>query len=471
VTEFSGFDTQSAARLGQTLMLGLSKSPLPDAAPPPLAALSLLSVWKSCAEPALQKLERAGERIGEKHSFLGDASRRALIRLLAGKKPADGDEISRAAIRAVRMSGLALHPFDHARLEDALARHAGELNAAERAWLSAVRPERELPEAAYDGPPVGEENLAEAGKLAKLGFLRQLRADNPSRARELIAGLFVSEPAAMRGELLAILAAQPVEEDALFLLDLANDRAATVREAAERILGRIRGTGAFAKRMDRLKERLAVKTEGLILRKKVLAFSMSASAKPHEILNEQSQLLEGLRLEDIAQALGESEKSLLEIAARSDKLSHVALLLLVKAVDAGKLDIAVPQASLLDDEDGKTSVEFLSALAPVADLEARRAISEFALRPERWTGFPPYGSDAALLSFFSGPAHEAMARRLLAMPAFSRAEPPLQEAQLNLFAPLFPASLSGEFIVRFGDAAPRAAQYHQFLQTLTAAAT
>lgn len=469
MTHFSAFDTESAARLEQSLLLGLGKSPMADNAPPPLAALSLLAVWKGCAEPAMPELGRAGERFCGEQAYLSDASRRALIRLLAGKKPAGDEEISRAAIRAVRMSGLALHPFDYARLEDAMASHPEELTAPERAWLSAVRPERELPQTADDGPPVSEETLAEAGKQAKLDFLRRLRAADPAKARELIAGLFVSEPAAMRGELLAIMAMQPLKEDAPFLSELANDRAATVREAAENILGRIAGTDAFARRIGRLKVRLTVKTEGLILRKKVLTYAKAGSAKPHEIMNEQSALLDGLRLEDIAGTLGENEKTLMEIAARSDRLSHMAVLLMVKAVDAGKLELAWPLAGLLEDADGRTSIEFLSALAPTADPAARTAIAEFALKPERWTSFPPYGCAAALLNWFGGPAPLEMARRIFAMPAWTRTDPTIHEAHINLFAPLFPASLSAEFIARFGETAPRAAQYHEFLLTLTGA--
>ena len=238
MSEINGFGARSAAHFTQNLMLGLSKSPLPGD-PPPLAALSLTAAWKSCAEPSTPDFDKAGSRLTDRQLFLLDASRRALIRLLAGKKPADGDEISRAAIRAVRNSGRALHPFDYARLEEALARHAAELNARERDWLSAVRPERELPEAAYDGPPISEETLANAGKHAKLEFLRQLRAENPAKARSLLSGLFSSEPAAMRASLLEIIALNPEKDDAPFLLELASDRAATVREAAEKILGRI----------------------------------------------------------------------------------------------------------------------------------------------------------------------------------------------------------------------------------------
>lgn len=78
-------------------MLGISKSPLPDSAPP--------------------QMGRAGERIGDEQAFISDAGRRALIRLLAVRKPAGGEEIRRAAICAVRLSGLALHLFDYARLE------------------------------------------------------------------------------------------------------------------------------------------------------------------------------------------------------------------------------------------------------------------------------------------------------------------------------------------------------------------
>ena len=469
MSEINPFGGQSAARLTQSLMLGLSRNPFPDASPPPLTALSLISVWKGCAEPVAPALSGAGERLTERQAFLSDDSRRALIRLLSGRKQADGEEISRAALRAVSRNGLALHPFDYARLEEALTRHAAELNAAERAWLSAVRPERELPEAAYDGPPVSEETLADAGKQAKLGFLRRLRAEQPGKARILLASLFSSEAAAMRGSLLEILALNPDIDDAPFLTELANDRAATVREAAEKILGRIAGTSAFDKRIERLRERLSVKTEGIILRKKVLAFSKTASAKPHEVINEQTELLEGLRLHDVAQALGESENSLMDIAARTDKLRHAAFLLLVKAAEAGRFDLVKAHAGLLEDADGRASIEFLAALAPSADAAARRAVAELVLKPERWSSFPAYGAGTALLSFFDGPAPQDLARRLLDMPAWSRAEPALLETQLNHYAPLFPAGLSAEFLARFGDAAPRAAEYHQFLLTLAGA--
>ena len=211
-----------------------------------------------------------------------------------------------------------------------------------------------------------------------------------------------------------------------------------------------------------------MKTEGLILRKKVLTFAKTASARAHEVLNEQSELLDGLTLEDVARALGESGQSLMEIAARSEKLGHVALLLLVKAAEAGRLDLVKAHAGLLEDADGKASIKFLAAIASSADAAARNRIAELVLKPERWTSFPSYGA-APLLDFFDGPAPEGLARRLFDMPAWSRAEPALLETQLTLFAPLLPASLSAGFLARFGDAAPRAAQYHQFLLTLAGA--
>jgi hypothetical protein len=460
------FSMQGAAQLERSLMLGIARNPLPQDALPPLTQLSLLAAWKRCKRPAPPQFAEAEAVEEDTRSLLSNESRRALMRLFSVRKQSNDDDINRAALRAVRASGMRLHPFDFAKLEDALALHADVIGAAERKWLAAVRPDKELPESVYDSAPVSEETLAEAGKLQKLQFLKALRRRDPDKARDLIAGLFAAEPAAVRGELLEIMPIGLGKADEPFLSGLSADRAPSVRDAASALLARIAGTPAFARRIERLKEQLAVKTEGLILRKKVLAYVKPRASKPHEVLQEQSGLLEGLSLETIALALGESEKTLMEIAARSEKVQHIALLLLVKAVEAGRQDIAAAHSALLDDADGRAGIELLAAAAPKFDLPERNAIARFALKPEQWVNFPPYGFTASLLAYFGGPAPEDIARRFFDMPAWSRADASLHEFALNQFAPLIPPNLSQAFISRFEGIAPRAALYHQFLQTL-----
>ncbi len=464
------FGAGEAAALRQSLALGLAATPPPDAALPALSQLALLAAWQRCARPAPPSFLPPTETQHASLRLLPDASRRQLARLLAMKKKESGDCITLAALLAVRGAGFELHPFDFARMEDALARHADILGAAPRHWLQAVRPEKALPEAAYDQPPVDEDNLAAASKGPKLDFLRSLRAESPDKARALIESLFPNEPAALRLDLLGLIANRLSDADRPFLESLAVDRAQSVREKAEALLSSLPGTDAFVRRIARLREDFQIKTEGLLRRRKVLVYRAPANVKSHEVAAAQRASLSGLRLDDIAAAFGETAENLTAIAGVSDKAGDMGFILLLKAAEEGILHIVEANAGLMEGDDGRKAVELLQAGLPNASGPARERLIQLALPENTWRSFSNEAALAEIFGVLGGPLPAPPAQNLLASNAWTKMDPAQLEAAAEAAAPLIPASLSANFIARFAAASPRSAQFHTFLLTLNAPA-
>jgi hypothetical protein len=102
-----------------------------------------------------------------------------------------------------------------------------------------------------------ERVFATGDRDAREAVLTRLRESDPGRARELLAGSWRGDPAAVRNELLATFSTGLSMADEGFLEDALDDRSAPVRATAARILAALPGS--------RHGERMAVRAKGRLI--------------------------------------------------------------------------------------------------------------------------------------------------------------------------------------------------------------
>jgi hypothetical protein len=439
----------------QALLLGLARAPLPgDNA---LAALSLVAMRDKFVRPRPPAgPPETSARYEPSPRYLPEESRSLLLKLISGHDGNHPDGIASAILRANKNRGLKLHPLDYARLDNFIARYAADLGPEERAWLNLVRPERTNNREFDIDAPLTQDTLPQASKAQKIEYIRALRSNDPTKARELIEALLPNEPANVRADLIRLLEIKLDAGDRAFLESLASDRAQSVREVANELLGCIRGSEPYAKRVARVKDHVQVKIEGLIRKHKLL----KCVGQFADNMAAQQALLKGLHLKDIAATLGLTEQELLEVASRSEKIGVLPLLFLTQAVNDGLLDLAANYAALLEGE--RFVIEFLAETLPSARAGDRDRILRIALRPTSWTCVP----SSTFLHQLSEQVETLpldLAAQLLDAPA-STSE--ADEMSLAYVAPLIPLALSERFIAKSEPVARRAALYHRFLLSL-----
>lgn len=389
-------------------------------------------------------------------------ARRALLRLLTGRDGNVTDSMAAAAPHILKHHGIALHPFDFAKLEAFIERHAEHLSQEAREWLRVIKPEHRDSDDSYLDGPITEEFLAQASKAQRLGFLRELRALDPERARGLIESMMPQEAAEMRLRLVKVLNDRLSAGDQPLLESLLKDRAPTVKDLAITLLSRIPGTENFTRQMTRLKEDLQIKTEGLLRRKKVFVYK---GPDPKPGLNRFDGLMNGLRLADIAAALGESEASIISIALQSEKMRDLQHLLIRKGVDERNYRLIEPIVDQVNGNDGQllmTLIDGEFAEKPEAD---RVEILQLCFTPGKWKELP---HQLQYIAPYIPPAlPEPIARDLLAQPHWETLAEYSRRTTYEAIAHLIPSSLSAPFMQMAEAHAPRAVFYHRFIQALS----
>jgi hypothetical protein len=439
----------------EALLLGLARAPLPG--DKPLAALSLVAMrdkFMRPRPPASTPETSVPYQPNPRH--LSEQSRFLLLKLISGQDGDRVDGIAFGVLRTINARGLKLHPLDYARLENFIARYTADLGPEERAWLNLVRPERTNNREFDIDAPLTQDTLPQASKVQKIEYLRALRNSDPTKARELIETLSPNEPANVRADLIRLLEIKLDAGDRPFLESLASDRAQSVREVANELLGCISGSEPYAKRVERLKDHVQVKIEGLIRKHKLL----KCVGQFADDIAVQRAVLKGLHLKDIAATLGLTEHELLEAASRSEKIGMLPLLFLTRAVNDGLLDLAADYVALLEGE--RFVDEFLAETLPSARASDRDRILRLAFRPTSWTCVPS-STFLRRLSELVGTLPLDLAGELLDAPA-STSE--ADEMSLASVAPLIPLALSDRFIAKSESVARRAALYHRFLLSL-----
>ncbi len=441
----------------QRFAIGLARTG--DAAgPETLVELSLAAMRSRFRRPASGSPAAEASRAlpSESGALLPDALRPLLVRLCAARAT---DAIALAAAQALARSGLRLHPFDYAKLEDFVVRFRDTLGPTARAWAALVRPDNAPAELYLDA--VTEENFAGAGRAQMMAFLAALRARNPARARSLIAERFAQENAARRADLLDVLQASPGTEDVAFLDGAATDRAASVREKAEALLARIPGTPAHAKRIEKIPDYVKART-GMLGRR----VTITLTGLPDPARFKLFELFEGLRLDDICRVLATETRAFIAAAAEVGELDGVVLR---SVVVEGRLDLLEHFAGTLKELAWLTDPDFHKTLGLAGDA-GRTALAALCFVPDHWRTIPAPFIFERLATTLNAPLADQTAQLLLNSKAWremlARDTTPQIVAQVDSVAPLIPRALSERFVNDVQAVSTRAALLHRFLSAL-----
>jgi hypothetical protein len=392
------------------------------------------------------------------HASLVPEATRPLLARLCGPQAPD-DSVALATADLLRRAELSPHPFDFTRMEDFVVRHAGLLGRAAQEWAAIVRSGRT--EDRSGDEPVTEETLGSASRAAKLGFLSALRRQDPPKARAVMERLFAAESASGRGDFLDILASGLDEADLPFLTAAGTDRAQTVRNKAQALVARIPGTGLYGERLTRLRDYLKVK-KGLLRGQKLTVSGLEKQAALFE-------LLDGLRLNDIARALELETDMFLALAADAAELAPIILGQVMAERRFARVELF---ADLLKDHI-HLAANLLDQALPFATPDDRALVINLCVVPDPWAKTP----DTTLLQYLYGVLREPLPRDLaqlwlgsagwreLCAQAAENMTVPLL-ARIAAVAPLVPRALSQRFLDETARIAPRAADFHRFVLAL-----
>ena len=380
--------------------------------------------------------------------ILPDATRRLFLRLFADAPKSQTDRLEQAAVAALGAAGQRLHPFDFAELEPLILRNRDVLGPAAASWAAMVRPR--------------SDDHIEGGDTA-LTDLKRLREESPDRARAEIEAAFPNAPAAKRLAMLEVVAVGLGPADIAFLSALAGDKAATVRDRAAELLGRIPGTPAYGARIARARDHIKVQTQGLVFKKKSLTVH-GITEKSGSL----SQLLAGLRIDDLADAIGLDGSTFVEISSGTAGLDEVIL----EAVLIERRYELVDRFETGRRDDGVDWILMLDRLLPAARGGERTKLLEACIKPAQWSKLPAAALNT-LHAAWGGPLPAAIARRLLDCDAWrSLIEAGNSEARSSgndipeQLAALIPLALSRQFIAEAEPLSRRAADFHRFLLAL-----
>jgi hypothetical protein len=259
--------SQDVGRLRQAALLGLARAPLavPASLQPLVAAASparegVLTVLAlagqqqrfqrlTLQQAALALPDAARQLHADARPIMSEPARRALLRLANGIEKALADAVLSAAVRCVVRAGFRLHPFDLPRLIGYVKGDARCLGLAERAYLSLAGSSEAADAPGLLQAEITPANWATFPKGHRAAFLREQRRTQPAEARKLLEDVFKSEPAAVRGDLLAALEVGLSSDDLPWLESLANDRAESVRTIAAGLIASVPGTPAYTERL------------------------------------------------------------------------------------------------------------------------------------------------------------------------------------------------------------------------------
>lgn len=435
----------------QSFLLGFARSSMPVDATV-LGQLALVGQRRRFERLVVTAELQPLAIVEDPRPILPEEARRLFRRLFVDAPKSSGDRLEIAAVAALEAAGRRLHPFDFAELEPLVLRHRKRLGPAAASWAALLHPQM-----AEDEEP----------DEAAIVDLRRRRESDPDRARSDIEAAFPAYPAATRLAILEALTIGLGEHDVGFLLELEGDKARTVRERAVALLGHIPGTLAYAARLARARDHLKLQTSGFLFKKKTLVV-----VGVTETSGSLSQLMAGLRIDDLARAIGLDSRTFVELAADTAGLSDV----IVEAVLAERRYSLARSFETRLHADAKDGIMMLSRVLPTASAADRDELLRVCIDPAQWTKLP------ALLPMlhetWGGSLPVPMARRLLESAAWKQvidaaaATPaPVNAATLEAVAVLVPQARSRDFIRDVEPLSRRAADYHRLLLALAEEAT
>lgn len=305
----SPLDGTQRAKLMQQLILGSQRQPLavPDgvgAAPGDDGVIATLALMAQRARLASACRPAEGLKRGDPvtaDGLLPDSLRMSVVTLLEKRKgQGEWAELVRTTLRHLRAAGLRPHPFDLDRVAPTLAAHADLIDPADARRLGI--PERSA--------PAGTETDAwhELPPAERVAWLTDLRMNDPDLARTRLADCLPHEPAAARGKLIPVMGCRLTQADRPFLESLGSDKSKVVRETVDRLLARLPGTDAYARRLARAVEGFAIeKKPGFFRSTTALVYREGGAGPPAD----PRPAIAGLMLPDLLAAIGIDRDGLL----------------------------------------------------------------------------------------------------------------------------------------------------------------
>lgn len=379
--------------------------------------------------------------------ILPENARRLFRRLLTSvEKPLAGGVVP-AARRRLALAGYRPHPFDLPSLVAHLDATADVLTLSERAYLALIetRPETSAPRL-FD-EEITADTWLEFPKAQRRTFLRKLRARDAEAGRLLLEQCWANEQAAMRSELLAVLATGLGTADVAFLESLAKDRAESVRSIATRLLSQVRGNAAHSTRLaeaakcfersGKLKSALA--KAGLADAGVNFAAPKAGSARERATALE--RLFDGIGLPDLVSATG---------------------------TDSAALLAALPADNVVADH-------LLATARAASDAETVRCIAEHRVGAAAAHDYLGGHELFEIVQALGGPLSQACGAHVLASPGLAKAmavfnanaeRPQLKDdGTLVLTATLMPNELMRTFLAMLSPLLPSAARSaHDFAE-------
>jgi Family of unknown function (DUF5691) len=468
-------DAVSADKFKVQLLLGLSKASLPSVDDPQtqvLSHLAFLAIRERFARDegsSINSLDTPSFDCSK--PFLNAQSRQLFARIFSDKTVSSEHPVARATFLMFREYGVAFHPFDFSRFESLVFKHRELIGLNALRWCAMAGDTKNSEPISYYEGEVNDQTLGLATKAQKLSFVRSLRLKDSQRALKLIEQLFLQEPANIRAELLALLSMRLNKDDLPFLENLSTDRAASVRDLATQLLSQIAGTDAYLKRLLRIKESITIETQGLVKRTKVLKLSPLIKGKRNEIFDQLNQLLNGLRVEDIAALFNESVDSLLAIAANSKDVGDLPFFFIIRAVQDGHFQSVQKYPDLIDASDVQQMKLLIDQGLPGLNEQEQSKLIEMAVKPILWDSYWTIQFFESTFAKFDIRLPQSVASQLLDLCEklkVSNAEGSTTELSRYLLtiAPFVTLALSQRFLSIAEQFSRSATAYHQLLLSL-----
>ena len=338
--------------LRRSLVMGLTRSPI--AAPDWLAsgdqqkdtlalvaALGLRSRFDRSDPPerfVAQRIRHDADRL-----LHGDA-RVISRRLFGNERKSVHSAVALRILDAFAQRGVRLHPFDYPYLKDLMSADISILDSNARAWLAGFDKE-DRDERRFED--IGDDNWTEFQPAERAQFLRTRRSEDPGAARLLCAEAIGNDAASVRAKLVTALAVGLGLDDVEFLASLDKDRAPTVRKIAASLLGRIKGTPAFAERLQEARDALELTSARIIGRRKVLKLNVPKSVAKVSVSAWVHQTFTDLNPAELARAF-DLPADQFAAAIGEPALRRV---LFATALELGDGEMAMPLASEFDADD------------------------------------------------------------------------------------------------------------------------
>lgn len=469
----------------RAILLGLSRLPSQgtDADGHALTVLSLLAQRKRHRRAAANSIAPnalAAQLSTDPRKILPEAARRPLLRLATSIGKEGWSYIGTSVFERLEKKQYRLHPFDLPRLEQLLTSCLDRLGVAERAWL-ALRNTSPMDE------NTGTVEHTEADwillpKAAKIAYITQLRRRQPDEAREWVERNLTSAPADVRVGLVGALETALQPDDIALLEKIAkDDRAASVRDAAEELLAATRGSGAYDRKLKdattlielgrTLLGRRTAKLNTVAVAAAVKHDATAATTGARAVASAEYvyKAFQHLYFSDIARAMALAPADLALALPADDGLAPA--LAIAAVIEGDPQVLAKLSAHLARFDPVELIGRFASAFQRLPK-EARASLLRTAAQSPVLQWHSPHELQA-LGRLAGGELPEELARKLIAsapwIGSLQNAAYQIDATTLAVFASLMPPSCEGEFLASVASLSPKStAAAFEFISFTTA---